>query len=127
MKPTARVTLTLDRFPEIIAALPELAGEAMELSAEEIVRQAQALAPVDDGHLRDSIEARRESGEAWVVEVLAYYGLYLEYGTHGPYRIGGKFAGAQHPGVAAQPFLTPAAEGERPNFEASMRRLLEQL
>ena len=121
------ILITMDRFPEIIAALPGLAQEAMRESAGDIEAAAKARAPVDDGDLRDSIKARRESAEAWVVEVGKLYGLFLEYGTAGPYALGGKYKGATHPGLPAQPFLTPAAEAERPEFIAEMKRLLNEL
>ena len=122
-----QIVITLDRFPEIIAALPDLAQQAMQESAADIEGAAKANAPMDDGDLRDSIKARKESGEAWVVEVGQFYGLFVEYGTAGPYALGGKYKGASHPGLPARPFLTPAAEAERPEFIGEMKRLLDEL
>lgn len=121
------IVITLDRFPEIIAALPELAQQAMKESAGDIEAAAKTKAPIDDGDLRDSIKARKESAEAWVVEVGQFYGRFVEYGTAGPYVLGGKYKGATHPGLPARPFLTPAAESERPEFVAEMKRLLDEL
>lgn len=120
------VTITSDRFPEIIAKLPELANAAVRKSAEDIAAAARTAAPVDSGDLLDSIEARQESKTAWVVEAKEFYAPFIEYGTP-PHVVGGLYAGAKHPGTPPRPFMTPAAEAERPDFMAAIQELINEL
>ncbi|KAA0956632.1 HK97 gp10 family phage protein [Planococcus sp. ANT_H30] len=51
-------------------------------TAQIIQSQAKALAPVDDGSLRDSITLRIENGGLGaVIHVGAFYAIYVNYGT----------------------------------------------
>lgn len=78
--------------PEVIAAL--------RARAEEIRDRAKALAPVDTGRLRDSIDYELDTDERGPVARIswgsgAFYGQFIEFGTR------------RRP---ARPFLRPAAE-----------------
>lgn len=100
-----------------------------------IQTQAKALAPVDDGSLRDSIEMKMLGKYNAVVTVGVHYAIYVEYGT-GIYAQNGN--GRRTPwtyfstklgryvtteGMRAQPFWGPAVDAGRDYFEAEMRRL----
>lgn len=97
---------------------------------------AQALAPVDDGNLRDSIEVELlNDGMKAVVRVTANYAIYVEYGT-GIYAAEGN--GRDTPwtyysdklgrfvtteGMRPQPFWDPAIKQGQRHFRSEMRGL----
>lgn len=107
-----------------------------------IEAEAKALAPVDEGHLRDSIEMQITGEYSAVVTVGAHYSVYIEYGT-GIYAVKGdgrKTSWAYldpkgrvdengNPlwiwtkGMAAQPFWFPAIEAGEKYFYAQFRKL----
>lgn len=123
--------------------MPALIRRAMEQiivkACFDIQAQAMANAPVDTGMLESSIYTMTHRGSSYgegvtgdtskllpevsappnaltaYVVVGANYGVYVEYGTsHGP----------------AQPYLTPAAEFVRPQFEkaaAALERRMAEL
>ncbi|UEX89690.1 HK97-gp10 family putative phage morphogenesis protein [Staphylococcus ratti] len=97
-----------------------------------IYNTAVALAPVDQGFLKESIDFRFENGGlTGVVNVGASYSLYVEYGT-GIYATKGSRAkkipwSYKDPktgqwittkGQAPQPFWNPALDAGRKTFEA---------
>ena len=65
-------------------------AQGVDATAQAIAADARARAPVATGFLRDSIEVTEEG-----VEVMADYGLFVEYGTSD---------------TVAQPFIRPAAD-----------------
>lgn len=97
---------------------------------------AKALAPVDDGNLRDSIEMQiLNGGLTAVVRVTAHYAIYVEYGT-GIYAVEGN--GRKTPwtywsdklnrfvttkGMRPQPYWDPAIDAGERYFENEMRKL----
>ena len=97
---------------------------------------AQALAPVDEGNLRDSIEVELlQGGLSAVVKVTANYAIYVEYGT-GIYAVEGN--GRQTPwtyfsdklgrfvvteGMRPQPFWHEAVDRGQKHFRKEMRKL----
>lgn len=101
-----------------------------------IQSNAQALAPVDDGNLRDSIEMIiAPDGLSAEIRVTAEYAIYVEYGT-GIYAVGGD--GRKTPwtyystklnqfvttrGMRAQPFWYPAIVSGGQHFKREIRRL----
>jgi HK97 gp10 family phage protein len=90
-----------DLLPAILEALPGIIDDHAHTIALKIARDAAELAPKRTGELADSISAER-SDDGWDVIVGADYGPFVELGTiH----------------AAAEPFLTPAAEGAIPDFE----------
>ena len=86
-------------------------AEAVEETAKEIVNDAKGRAPVDTGHLRDSIAAQRIDEFGQVVAVHASYAAFVEYGT-------------RH--MAAQPFFIPALESAKQPFIQRIRKAFEQ-
>lgn len=100
-----------------------------------IQTQAKALAPVDDGSLRDSIEMKMLGKYNAVVTVGVHYAIYVEYGT-GIYAQNGN--GRRTPwtyfstklgryvtteGMKAQQFWGPAVDAGQEYFKTEMRRL----
>lgn len=101
-----------------------------------ILSNAQALAPVDDGNLRDSMEVElMPNGLTAIVRVTANYAIYVEYGT-GIYAVEGN--GRKTPwtyfsdklgrfvtteGMKPQPFWDPAIDRGRRHFRKEMRKL----
>lgn len=67
----------------------------------DIVREAQANAPVLSGHLKASIKHRKVGEGHFTARVGAYYGVYVEYGHRKADNSGW---------VPAQPFWTPAVD-----------------
>jgi HK97 gp10 family phage protein len=119
MQGRAALLRKLARLPRAVKAD---SGRAVVSAADDLVaRQKQAVA-VDTGALRASIvatptadglrvrvtaggpkttvEARKGSGAKWD------YALGVEFGV-AAHKAGGLFAGARHPGQAAQPFFYP--------------------
>lgn len=106
-------------------------------TAEKIAGQARALAPVDLGNLRSSIEVNYyKRGLTAEVKVTADYAIYVEYGT-GIYATG-PGGGRQTPwvyfderhqrwvttrGMQAQPYWRPAMEVGRRHFESEIGKL----
>jgi HK97 gp10 family phage protein len=126
-----------NHFPEIRAKLVVAISQAVRKAAFDIQAQAEVLAPLQSGFLRNSIyvvtsdsssygdaqpmvagqvvlpevEAPSSPTEA-IVAVGASYGIYQEYGTvHMP----------------AHPYLLPALEAVQPTFLAVLERLEDQL
>jgi HK97 gp10 family phage protein len=83
---------------------------AVYATAAAIEASAKQRAPVDTGFLRSSIQARPVGPAEAEVSVGAEYGAHVEYGTRRQ---------------AAQPYLTPAVEGERQRFEARVKKAVE--
>ena len=91
-----------------LKALPNNGAEkvrkAIAKSAPELARTAQALAPVDTGELRKSIQHEiADDGLSATVGSKHYWARFVEFGT----KAGGKNR-PDHPGTQAQPFLFPA-------------------
>lgn len=106
------VTVTSNRFAELAAKLPALAGEAVRKAGLDIVTYAKMAAPVDTGYLRNSITFQSQSATSGLVYVGAEYGIYQEYGTRK---------------MPAHPYFTPAVEAVRPQFEAAVAAALKGL
>ena len=79
-------------------------------AAHQIEAGAKTRAPVDTGNLRNSISADQIDALSWAVTVGALYGAYVEFGT-------------RH--QAPRPFLIPAVDAVRPQFEQAIRRALK--
>jgi len=105
-------------------------------TAEMIATQAKALAPVDEGWLRDSIDVRyMNGGLSAYIHVAAEYAVYVEFGT-GIYAVKGN--GRKTPwayyseklgrfvytrGMEAQPFWFPALDVAEKHFRREMKKL----
>lgn len=131
------VTTLFDLFPELPAAIQAAVRRAVRKAAFDIQADAMRGAPVDTGFLKNSIyvvtegssnyeratiRAGKKSGGAEMlpevdpppdkmtayIAVGADYGVYVEFGTVN---------------MAAQPYLTPAAEWVRPQFIAALKEI----
>lgn len=108
-------------------AISEAEARRMLLNAmEPVVAAAQRYAPVDQGDLRDSIEAVVENGpKGPTVSVGSSSPIahLVEFGTGG-HAQGGQYAGTEHPGTPAQPFLRPAWDAAQDEAVADLGRAL---
>jgi HK97 gp10 family phage protein len=96
---------------KLLAEVPQLANNLLDDSAMRVERDAKQRCPVDTGRLRSSIQVA--SGKGWrTVSTNVEYAPYVEFGTR---RRG------------AKPFLFPAAEAERPRFQAAVQAALAKL
>jgi HK97 gp10 family phage protein len=135
-----------DRFLKKLAAIqgaPRKAmREALRKNAEELSDMQRRMAPVASGDLKRSIgytfgDYRAANANVRGVggggagdpdltvtvhagDEKAFYAAFIEFGTKGPYKVGGKFAGAMHPGITAQPFFYPS-------YRALKRRMKSRL
>ena len=103
-----KTQLVFNKLPELRGQVRRRAADAVTKAAFDVEAQAKALAPVDTGALKSSIQAQPEGDLAARVDVGAEYGIYVEFGTRK---------------MRAQPFLEPAAEQVKPSFEAAMRQV----
>jgi HK97 gp10 family phage protein len=90
-----------DRFPEIIAALPEVLDAAVKAGAELVEQAAKERVPVRTGDLRDAIHTERVRHAEYAVvggDGKAFYGHLVEFGTTR---------------APAHPFLVPGLEERR--------------
>ena len=100
MKQVARLdTRELDR---IIRDAPVKAEKALAAAAFQVQAVAQSRAPVDTGALKNSIGTERKSRFTYWVADGVEYGIYQEFGTSR---------------MAAHPFMVPAVESVREQFE----------
>ncbi|SIS57127.1 HK97 gp10 family phage protein [Phaeovulum vinaykumarii] len=120
----ARLAKRLESIPD---AVLEAVRPAVVQSAEDLANTARSLAPEAEGDLKASIVVtppgaqspayaegggRRIAGENQALVTVGNpeqrHGHLVEFGTK-PHVNGGQFAGTEHPGTTAQPFLLPAA------------------
>ena len=145
---TIDIKLTDDRLKNIADEVRSKASALVRRTAFAVEREAKVNAPVDTGFLRNSIYtvtdrgngydralasatrlgAKRHAGErrsteglmldevdtpgdlTAIVAVGAEYGIHVEYGTDR---------------AAAQPYLSPAVDKARPDWDAGLRELFE--
>lgn len=144
----ATKVLGIDRLRRKLKRLPELAREeiskAMEQSAAEIMAMAKSLVAVDQGDLRDSIgwtwgdapkgsmtlgevKGGRGAGNLRITIYAgndeAFYSRWVEFGTS-PHINGGRFAGSDNPGTAAQPFFYPSWRAGRKRAKGRVTRAI---
>lgn len=87
------------------------ADVAVRKTAFDIQGDAQQLAPVDTGNLRNSIIVATAPGSARaVITPTANYAIYVELGTSR---------------MAAKPFLGPATDRWEPAFHEAMRQVMD--
>lgn len=102
--------LTMNRFPELSAQLQARAEQIVTKAAFDVEAEAKTVVPVDTGNLKNSIQtAKVEPLKAIVHTGTVEYAEYVEYGTSR---------------MAAQPYMTPAAEAVRPAYHRAWQELL---
>jgi HK97 gp10 family phage protein len=97
----SRWVLIYNILPEVMAAVEANADLAVQQTAEDIVREARARAPVRTGYLRSSIGVVSNWGKEADIGAGAPYAPYVEFGTYK---------------MAAQPFLYPAVVANADKF-----------
>lgn len=122
---------TVNRFEkQIIREVKRIVAETAEMA----VAQMKALAPVDDGNLKASIDVTyAQGGLTAIIKVGSYYGIYVEFGT-GIYSSTGQ--GKKDPwvyykdgryyftrGIKPQPYFYPALEVAMKHFKDEMNKL----
>lgn len=137
-----RLRRKLARFPAVVEAEIRL---AMEASANEIVAMAKSLAPKESGTLANSIAwtygdapkgaivlGKVKQGRAGNLRITVYaggpdafYARMVEFGT-APHLNGGRFAGSQNPGSAAQPFFYPAYRANKKSAKSRISRAINK-
>ena len=85
-----------------------LADVAVRKTGLDVVRIAQMQAPVDTGNLRASIGMTQTGPTSVEVGPTAHYGAYVEYGTYK---------------MAAQPYMSPAADAAIPGLIEALSTL----
>lgn len=123
--------LAADKFERhLIKQIKRVVSETAEM----MVSQMKALAPVDDGNLKSSIDITyAKGGLTAIVKVGAIYGIYVEFGT-GIYSSTGD--GRKDPwvyfkngryyftkGMHPQPFFYPSLEVATKHFASEMNKL----
>lgn len=128
-----RFELAVDKFDRHIRReIKRIVHETAEI----IVTNAKALAPVDDGSLKDSIGVDyMKGGLNAYVRVGAHYGIYVEFGT-GIYAVKGN--GRKTPwryyskelkrwvttrGTEAQPYFFPALGVAEKHWNSELKKL----
>jgi len=109
----AKTTVTLDmkKLQWFRKTVKGRAARAVEASAERIKQGARQRCLVDTGLLKSTIDKLRVGELSWIITYAighpeAFYGYFQELGT-------------RH--TAAQPFLMPALEDERPNLPKGIK------
>lgn len=135
----------LQKLKAKINALPKVVREQIKKdlieSAEDLTRLQKRLAPTKTGKLRDSItftqdpskvpkfaalkSGAREPNEISVLvtagDSSVRYAHLVEFGTK-PHIVGGRFAGAQHPGTPPRPFFYPPFRAKKKSIKSKISR-----
>ena len=101
--------LTMNRLPQLSAMLQARAEQIVSKTVYDVEAQAKTVVPVDTGNLKKSISTELVKPLEGVVSTGVEYAEYVEYGTSK---------------MAAQPYMTPAAETVKPAWHAAWRQLL---
>lgn len=126
----AQSTFTPVDISRLMAKIVPIAVEAVTEGCAAVVEEAQGIAPVETGELRDSIHTQTVELVGAVVRgtviASAPHAGYVEYGTGirgaaspgaGPYPYSPTW-----PGMMAQPFMRPALDIARPNILDAFRK-----
>jgi HK97 gp10 family phage protein len=106
------VKIKFNHLPQMTSSIRGKVGHEVQQAALAIEGQAKALAPVDTGALRNSIQTEMEGDLTAHVTVGVEYAEYVEHGTYK---------------MAPQPYLTPAAALVEPQFIENVKAALRGL
>lgn len=112
MAASVRFVVKMNKLPAVPGKMRAAAGKRIHAAGFRVEGDAKGRAPVDTGHLRNTISNRPSGDLSTVIAASADYAAYVERGT--------KF-------MAAQPFLGPAMDAEGPRLEASFRNIESEL
>lgn len=111
---------------QIRKASEEIKGrvkEQVKESADNVKKKAKNNAPVDDGELKKRIiESFSKDGLSAVVVSKAPHSHLVEHGSKSRRHKSGKSVGT----MPAQPFMHPATESERVNYNRGIKKAFEQ-
>jgi len=93
---TVEVKLDTRELERIAKGLNANVDDVLGILAHQVEGISKALAPVDTGALKSSINTKRVKNNYWRVQDCVEYGIYQELGTSR--------------GVPPHPFMVPAAE-----------------
>lgn len=105
----SKVTLKLN-FKPATAQIKRAMSQVIRKVTLDAEAQMKQLAPVDTGHLRNSIQSEFEGELTGIVSVGAEYAAHVEYGTSR---------------AAAQPYFEPAMERAKQVLETAARDLVK--
>lgn len=114
---TVRIVIAKNLLPRLRGALAMRAAAEVERAARNIEADAKARVPVDTGTLRRSIHVLPTGPLSREIGPNTPYARRIEFGFNGADRLGRVFH------QAGRPYLTPAAEAERPRFLDAMKRV----
>ena len=109
---TVVAKLEMGKLEELIRTFPEKAEATVRAGALAVDGKAKTVAPMDTGALKNSIHAYSVGRLHWQVSDGVEYGIYQELGT------------SRH---AAQPFMLPAVEWARPQWERMWREMMSKV
>lgn len=110
---SATIVIQFDRFPEIAAAMQDLAAAVVRNASFDVEGQAKNRVPVDTGALKNLISTEFEDdGLTGIIASGMEYATFVEYGTKR---------------MSAQPYMTPAAEAVAPAYIAAMKQMLQEI
>ena len=104
-KLTVDVVVAVNNTDKVLEEITRLVSQAIRETADELVNEAQALAPVRTGELRDSIHKEEIDELNVAVGSDISYAPFLEYGTSR---------------MAARSFLTPASISAREKLKLKL-------
>jgi hypothetical protein len=106
------IEIVFDHFPRLAAALAPAAREIVQETILQIETVTKLRCPVDTGALRASYTSEMTGETSGQVATNIEYAPWVEWGTTR---------------MAAQPHVTPAAEGERRHFMRKFQDLESRL
>lgn len=106
----AQIEIVDSKLAALGGKIRRRASRVVKEAANECAARAKAAAPVDTGALKQEIHVEEKSDLASDTVSAMPYSLYQEYGTRY---------------MAAQPYMTPAAESVRPRFLGRMADVAE--
>jgi HK97 gp10 family phage protein len=104
-KLTVDVVVAVNNSDKVLEEITRMVSQAIREVADELVHEAQELAPVRTGELRDSIHKEEIDELNVAVGSDKQYAGYVEYGTSK---------------MAAQPYLTPASISAREKLKLKL-------
>lgn len=107
----AQIEITRNRLPALRQGIRRQAAQVVSEAATDCVALAKVLAPVDTGELRDEIHTEAQGDLAADAVSSVPHSIFNEFGTVK---------------MAAQPYMTPAAEEMHPRFLRRMASIPEE-
>ena len=107
-----KIEIRFNRFPQMAEKVHDAVSDIVRKTALDVEGQAKIFVPVDTGALKNSIDVQMEGDLTAVIAPHTEYAAFIEFGTSK---------------MAAQPYMTPAAEEARPAYIAALTQLEARL